>query len=495
MQRPKVLLSFTGFHDPFTESSIAGEKETGPVLTVASERQFDRVYLFSTPNTAEISAQTKDELQKRNRSLAVEICEAPLNDPTNYLGILKHLRRHFKVFSKENPDAEYFICVSSGTPHMHASWLMLAASGEIPARILQTRAAKFVREGEGRVTEIDFTNPQFPQIRPFGLLPDEDEAGDFQSLCAELGIVGDHELFLRELKTAFKMAEYDSPILLLGETGAGKEVYARLIHRASKRASKPFITVNCAAFAQALIESQLFGHRRGAFTGADRDQKGFFEEADGGTLFLDELGEMPMPCQAKLLRTIQYGKIQRLGDSREANVNVRVIAATNADVKCAIEEKTLRKDLYYRFEAKINIPPLRDRHNDIPKLAHHFLDCWNQKHQKQRRLSQEAIIALMKHPWPGNVRELEAVVVRSAQLCTGKVIEPENLLFDEVLTASSLDALPEPQAGFDLNEFLSTVRGRLIDKAMKKSDGNRTKAGNLLSISPQAVSQYLRYRK
>jgi transcriptional regulator with PAS, ATPase and Fis domain len=425
----------------------------------------------------------------------VEIREVPLKDPTNYLGILKQLRSHFKAISNQNPDAEYFICVSSGTPHMHASWLMLAASAEIPARILQTRAAKFVREGEGRVTEIDFTNPQFPQIKPFGQLPDEGESTDFQVVCAELGIVGDHELFLRELKTAFTMAAYDSAILLLGETGAGKEVFARLIHRASKRASKAFVTVNCAAFAETLIESQLFGHRKGAFTGADKDFRGCFQEADGGTLFLDEVGEMPTQCQAKLLRAIQNGKIQRLGDSQESSVNVRVIAATNLDVKRAVEEKTLRKDLYYRLEAKISIPPLRNRHNDIPKLAHHFLEHWNHKHQKQRRLSQKAIIALLKHPWPGNVRELEGVVVRSAQLCPGKVIEAEDLLFDEVLTSSGLDALPEPQEGFVLNDFLSTVRGRIIEKAMKRSDGNRTKAARLLGITPQAVSQYLRSRE
>ena len=491
----KILLTFTGFHDPFADISIAGEKEAGPVLTVTSERQFDRVYLFSTPSTAEITAQTKAELQKRNKGLAVDICEAPLKDPTNYLGILKQLRSHFKVISKQNPDAECFICVSSGTPHMHASWLMLAASGEIPARILQTRAAKFVREGESRVTEIDFTNPQFPQIKPFGLLPEADQNRNFQALCAELGIVGDHELFLRELQSAFTLAQYDSPVLLLGDTGAGKEVFASLIHRASTRAARPFIPVNCAAFTETLIESQLFGHCKGAFTGADFSHDGFFKAADGGTLFLDELGEMPFPCQAKLLRALQFGKIQRVGDSKESSVNVRVIAATNLDIKQAVADKKLRQDLYFRFPASLRIPALRDRRSDIPKLAHHFLERWNQKHQKQRRLSQQAIIALMKHPWPGNVRELEGVVVRSAQLCSGKVIEAEDLLFDEALASSGPDALPEPQEGFDLNEYLSSVRQRLIDRAMKRCDGNRTKASALLGITPQAMSQYLRKRE
>ncbi|MGA3284292.1 MAG: sigma-54 factor interaction domain-containing protein [Verrucomicrobiota bacterium] len=345
----KILLTFTGVHDPFAKISVAGEQEPGPVLTVTSAQQFDCVYLFSTPDMAEISTQTKGELQKRNQSLTVEICDVPLKDTANHLGIPKQLKSRFKKISKQNPHAEYFICVSSGIPHVDASWLMLAASGEIPARILQTRTAKFIRPGAGRVTEIDFTNPQFPHIKPFGALPEEDGPYDFQSLCDELCIVGDHALFLRELKTAFSLAEYDSPVLLLGETNTGKEAFARLIHCASKRAARPFITVNCAALPETLVESRLFGHLKEAFTGADRDHKGCFEEADGGTLFLDELDALPAPCQAKLLRAMEHGKIRRLGDNQESSVNVRVIAATNVDIKDVIGEKTPRKDLYQSF--------------------------------------------------------------------------------------------------------------------------------------------------
>src|SRR5208282_5603893 len=155
----KILLTFTGVHDPFAKTSIAGEKEAGPVLTVTAAQQFDCVHLFSTPATAEISTQTKEELQKRNQSLAVEISDVPLKDPASHLGIPKQLKSRFKKISKQNPKAEYFVCVSSGVPHVDASWVMLAASGEIPARILQTQTAKFVRAGAGRVTEIDFTNP------------------------------------------------------------------------------------------------------------------------------------------------------------------------------------------------------------------------------------------------------------------------------------------------------------------------------------------------
>ena len=239
----KILLTFTGFQDPFAETSVAGEQDPGPVLTVAAVQPFDCVYLFSTPDTAEISAQTKDALQQRNGNLAVQICNVPLKSPTHYPGISRQLKSCFRKISKLNPNAEYFIGVSSGIPHVDASWLMLAARGEIPARILQARVAKFACAGAGQVTEIDFTNPQFPQIRPFGASPDEDGPYDFQSLCDELCVVGDHHHFLRELKTAFSMAEFDSPVLLLGETSTGKEAFARLVHCAGKRAAKPFITV------------------------------------------------------------------------------------------------------------------------------------------------------------------------------------------------------------------------------------------------------------
>ncbi len=353
----KILLTFTGVHDPFAKNSIAGEKEAGPVLTVTSARQFDCVHLFSTPATAEISAQTKEELQKRNQSLTVEICHVPLKDTANPLGISKQLKSRFNKISKQNPQADYFICVSSGIPHVDASWLMLAARGEIRARILQTRTAKFVRAGAGRVTEFDFTNPQFPRLRPFGTLPDDDGPYDFQSLCDELCIVGDHSLFLRELKTAFSLAEHDSPILLLGETNTAKEAFARLIHCASKRAARPFIAANCATVSETPIESRLFGHLKEALTGADQDFKGCFEQADGGTLFLDALDALPAPCQSKLLRAMEHGKIQRLGDNLESSVNVRVIAATKVDIKDVVAEKTPRKDLYdsfylLRFSAK-----------------------------------------------------------------------------------------------------------------------------------------------
>lgn len=490
--RHKTLLTFTGFHDPYSETAVEGQMEAGPVLTVASERDFDSVVLFSTPNTAEISQKTAKELRSRDKKRSVEIVELPLKDPTNYLGILKQLRAQFKKISQKQPDADYSICVSSGTPHMHASWLMLAASGEIPATILQTRALKHVREGQSQVTEIDPSNPAFPKIEPFAAISESEDDEAFLAACQSSGIVGQHEDYVRQLGIAFAVAQYDTPVLLLGETGVGKEVFADLIHRASKRAGKRMTPVNCSAFSETLIESQLFGHKKGAFTGADREHKGFFETAQGGTLFLDELGEMPMSCQAKLLRAIQEGVIQKVGESREIKVDVRVIAATNRDVTAAIKDGKLRGDLYYRFDSKVEIPPLRNRRTDIPRLAAHFLDQWNRRYEKQLRLSQDANKALVRHGWPGNVRELRSVIIQTAQLCRGKVLRPEDLQFDKVLANLESTPIPEPFDGFDLKNYLDDARERLLERALEMAGGNKSKAASLLNVSPQAVSQYLR---
>ena len=345
----KILLTFTGVHDPFAGNAVTGEPEPGPVLTVTSAQPFDCVHLFSTQDTAEISMQTKEALEQRNKTLAVEICDMRFKDPADHLEILKQLKARFKRIHKQHPRSEYFIGVSSGVPQVDAAWLMLAASGEISARILQIRPEKFLRRRDSRVRELDFTKPQFPEIKPFGTSPEAEGPYDFQSLSDELCLVGDHSLFLRELMTAFSMAEYDSPVLLLGETGTGKEAFARLIHCASKRSTKPFITVNCAAVAEPPIESRLFGHVPGAFPGADQEHKGCFEEANGGTLFLDELDALPAPCQARLMRAMEHGKIRRLGAHEESGVNVRVIAATRVDIKDVVTEKSPCKALYQSF--------------------------------------------------------------------------------------------------------------------------------------------------
>lgn len=495
----RVLLSFTGFHDPFAPSVVEGQMDVGPVLSVLAERSFDLVFLFSTPRTVEITGQTKKEINKRHKKTDVEIIDLPLKDPTNYLGILRQLRFSFRKIHAAHPDAAFSISVSSGTPHMHASWILLAASGEIPALILQSTPPAFVPEGKSRIKEIDLSLTEFPHITkslPESKVEEEDDERLMVEACRELGIVGEDATFLRALREAQIYSSYDDVhALLLGETGAGKEYFARFIHHLSSRSSKPLVTINCSSIPENLVESLFFGHKKGAFTGALTDQPGRFRAADGGTLFLDEIGELPLPMQAKLLRFLEEGEIEPVGATQSVKVDVRVVAATNRDLKTMIANGDFREDLYQRFGSCIHLPPLRERRSDIPKLALHLLESWNAKHKHQRRFTSSALARLTDYSWPGNVRELRKVVNQSAMLCGEKSIGPEDLRFDEYVGLRTRMSLPDPVEGFKLIEFLDDVKASLVARALEKSERVQAKAARLLGVTPQAIHQFLKARE
>ncbi len=244
------------------------------------------------------------------------------------------------------------------------------------------------------------------------------------------------------LALAKKVAQAEVTALLVGPTGSGKEVLARVLHEASGRARGPFVALNCAAMPDNLIEDMLFGHEKGAFTGAHREQKGLFEQAQGGTLFLDEIGEMPMHLQSKLLRVLQERQLTRLGGQSTIQLNVRIVAATNKDLKKAIVEREFREDLYYRIATfRMRLLPLSERPGDIIPLAMH---CLMQQDNKPWQLHPQAQSQLLQYPWPGNVRELENVMRRATVLCTDHVVTPAHLMFDDWLTGSVvIPARPE----------------------------------------------------
>jgi len=470
----------------------------GPILTVVAERSFDWVYLFTTPKAAEISEKTATAITERHPGVKVEILEVPLKDPTNYLGILRQLRSHFKKLNEAHPDAEYSISVSSGTPHMHACWLLLAASGEIPATILQSTPPEFVPEGKPLVREIDIHQKDFPTItRPVdGPEPEEDDDSSITTACRELGIVGEDPAFLKALREAFVYSQYDDfHVLLFGETGSGKEYFAQFIHNLGPRSGRPMVTVNCSSIPENLVESQLFGHKKGSFTGASTDHEGKFKLADRGVLFLDEIGELPLPAQAKLLRALDQGEIEPVGSTKPVKVNVRVIAATHRNLREMVLAGTFREDLYQRFGSSITIPPLRSRKVDIPLLAAHMLGAWNAKHQGQRRLAPAAINELIRYPWPGNVRELRRVIQQSAMFAAGKLIQPEELRFEAPLRTNPISALPDPAEGFQVNEFLDGIKLHLIQRAMELGGGVQARAARLLGITPQAINQFFKSRE
>lgn len=490
-----ILLTFTGFHDPYSKSLVGDEEVPGPILSLVLEKQFDHIVLIATPNTTSRTVETEKSIKQLRPSTSTEIRETALSDPTDYLGILMELRSMYDYVAQTHHEARFFISVASGTPQMHACWLLLTASGEIPAQILHTRPPRFVTKDRPSISAIDLTNPEFPIVKPniFKHVTSDIAAG-FDDAVEQMGIVGDHPKFRKTLETAGMLAQSDVPVMIFGETGTGKDVIARFVHRMSSRSSKPFIPINCAALPETLVESILFGHVRGSFTGATTEQKGKFDQADGGTLFLDELGELPLATQAKLLRVLQDGMVEPLGSSKSHKVDVRVIAATNKDLRKAITKGMFREDLYYRLNlGEIHLPSLRERRSDIPKLSLASLERINEMSRRYKRLSPEALDRLIKHTWPGNIRALENVIGRAALLARGEVIQADELIIhDPTASDDILSVVPDPKPGFSLDEYLSSARKQLMLKALELAGDNKSEAARLLGITPQAVHKYFK---
>ncbi|HET6489517.1 MAG TPA: sigma-54 dependent transcriptional regulator [Syntrophales bacterium] len=292
------------------------------------------------------------------------------------------------------------------------------------------------------------------------------------------------------------IARSRSSVLIQGESGTGKELLARFIHHHSPRRSQCFVAVNCAAIPHTLLESEMFGFEKGAFTGAAQRRIGRFELADRGTLMLDEVSEMDMPLQAKLLRVIQESEIDRLGGKDPIPVDVRIVATTNADLKQCIQEKKFREDLYYRLNViPVRVPPLRERRGDIAILAEHFLAKYaGENGRRKPALAGETLAALTAYPWPGNVRELENVIERGVLVCQGDALEPHHLALDgQEVAATGENCLDEtaPSAPAGEPATLRDMEKNLIFSTLKKAKGNKTKASEILGISVRTMRNKL----
>ncbi|MGB5399385.1 MAG: sigma-54 dependent transcriptional regulator [Thermoanaerobaculia bacterium] len=311
------------------------------------------------------------------------------------------------------------------------------------------------------------------------------------------GIVTAGGVMAETLSKVARVAPSNVSVLLLGESGTGKELLARAIHAASPRADGPFVAVNAAALSPTLLESELFGHERGAFTGADRSRVGRFESAEGGTLFLDEIGELPSDIQVKLLRVLQERAIERVGSNRSTNVDVRVVAATHHDLPARLQEGSFREDLYYRLAVvTIELPPLRRRRSDIPLLVDHFLE----KHARaaggeMKSFSREAMDLVVRYDFPGNVRELENIVQRCLVLARGKLISIDDLPAS-VLGATQTATTGDAATGSSLPARIEALERAAIDEALQLESGNQTRAAFHLGISERALRYKLaKYRQ
>ncbi len=301
-------------------------------------------------------------------------------------------------------------------------------------------------------------------------------------------IIGQADVMRSLFRTVSKVAEFKSTVLIMGESGTGKELIARAIHSRSPRVDKPFVAVNCGAIPENLLESELFGYIRGAFTDAVRNKQGLFEEADGGTLFLDEIGELPLGLQVKLLRALQEDEIRRVGENKPRKVDVRILAATIRDLAAEVKSGGFREDLYYRLNVlSLKIPPLRDRAEDIPLLVAHFLGRCNVKlGTAVRGVDAGAMKMLVNYAWPGNVRELQNIMERAVILADGDLIVPE-LLTDKVARAKPAPGARIPSGQLSIKKTVRTIEEDLIRRALAQTQGNRTRASRLLEISHRTL--------
>jgi two-component system nitrogen regulation response regulator GlnG len=328
-------------------------------------------------------------------------------------------------------------------------------------------------------------------------------------------IIGRSPVMQEMCKAIGRLAPQDVNVLIVGETGAGKELVARALYYHSRRADKPFLAVNCAAIPEPLLESELFGHEQGAFTGATRRRIGKFEQCDGGTLFLDEIGDMPPLLQAKILRVLQEGEFERVGGSETLRARVRVLAATNQNLTKLIAEGRFRKDLYYRLNAvTVAVPPLRDRMQDVPELAHHFLFRFDRElNLDLRGFAPEVLDRFQAYPWPGNVRELQGVVKQAMLNASGHLIQPEFLpapfhaepaspgadppgspaaAADDLAVGALIDELLPRANGRLYEEVIGAVERALFDRVLRQTHGHQAQASELLGLNRSTLRHRLR---
>ena len=426
------------------ESSI-----TGALEVILGEQGYD-------VKTASSMAEAARHLAGRSFDLVFTDLRLP---DTNGLELLNHVK-------SENPDTEVILMTAHGSLEIAISAIKKGAYYYVekpftPDEIimLAERALQFAGiKQENRVLR--------------RTLAGEDEAA--------YGIIGRSPQMRQIYETIRATAQSDASVLIEGESGTGKELIATAFHLQSKRAARPFIRINCAAFPPDLIESELFGYKKGAFTGADRDKRGLIEAASSGTLLLDEIGEMPAHLQAKLLRVLQERRLRKLGDEQEIPVDFRLVCATNRNTAQAIREGVLREDLYFRISTvKINVPPLRERPDDLLSLAEYFLKRYSEKYQKPiRGISQPVLSLLTRYDWPGNVRELESVIERAILFSQGEQLTMESL--PEHLTAAAGSG--QSTCLIPPHLTLEEIEREAIAQTLERTGGNIKKTAQILDV-------------
>lgn len=534
----RVLFSFVGNHDPITIPVSGGDP--GPVLSLLQERRFDHVVLFITQGAYSERARViqRSIAEPRPKFSFVDI---ELQSVVDYEEIYEKLSRSIARVSStfQSGSVEQYVLLDPGTPQMQTVWFLMVQSGALNATLLQGIPPRF---GDGyyrsRVVRIDpnrfpiemrvtgyaegpkeLSQPRNSRMRPADTVEDTPNPTEWTVVTTD--IIGASSQMRDLMRDVERVARYSETVCITGETGTGKELVARHTHNRSGRRGNAFIALNAASLTTDLVESHLFGHTKGAFTGAVSERVGAFRSADGGTLFLDEVGELPLSAQSKLLRAIDQREITPVGYDRPVHVDVRLIVATHRDLAGMVTEGTFREDLYERLRPlPIHIPPLRDREGDVELLIDAFLSQWIHEHDEERRIAPDARQLLIAYDWPRNVRQLQNVVRQLCVFADSELIDAEAvrsaLGSDDTPPVAPPATEPGPapdnkaeaiygplyassdvwsgRESIDLSSVLEKVERSFYAEALRRSEGNRADAARLLGINPPAFRKALRER-
>jgi two-component system response regulator PilR (NtrC family) len=480
----KILLSFVGNNDCYPFES------PGAILSILQQRQFERLYLLINSEKYIRPANEIIQYCKQNYPrMVVDIQQSMSENPADYNTVYPAMYQAVKAILKKSGQAEYWISLTSGTPVMHACWIFLQQGGVIDARLIQVS-----RNAE--IFDVSLELDDFPEIRQTEAIKAEmtrlaRENKDLKRIAGLTanGIIGQCPAIFKIREQIDRFADTQIPIFISGESGTGKELVAEAIHYSSSRKERPFIPINCGAIPSELFESEFFGHKKGAFTGAISDRQGIFKQANGGTVFLDEVADLLPAFQVKLLRFLDSGKYSPVGGSPEAS-DVRIISASHKDIRAMVKAGTFREDLFYRLiHTEIHLPPLRERGNDIILIAQHLIDHLNLRYGGRKTLSSSAIARILKSPWPGNIRQLKNGL-ETAYVIAGDTILSEHLSIIDIPSIGEQITIPD--TGIDLEK---DVIPKYYQAALKKTGGNAEKAAILLGLKPHTFRARLKSLK
>lgn len=489
-----ILLAWLGNTD-LRASEARDLAEQGPILGAAKAMPFDAVHLLSDHPAPKSRAYAK--WLEGSADIAVTLHPAKLTSPTNYEEIYRAAIQVVQSVRNAHPETDLAFHLSPGTPAMAAIWLLLAKT-HYPARLIESSR-------EQGVKEVSIPFELSAEFVPVAKEADEALTRLMQGLPPEspafTAIVHRCAAMKRTVAMAHRLALRDVPVLIQGESGTGKELFARAIHQASARAGQPFVAVNCGAIPQELVDAELFGHEKGAFTGAGAARPGYFESADGGTLFLDEIGELPLASQVRLLRVVQEREVTRVGATKPKAIDIRIIAATNRVLPTEIQAGRFREDLFHRLAVGVLLlPPLREREGDLGLLIDSLLAAINaeaasQPGYKHKELDTSARNILAGHTWAGNVRELHNTLLRASIWASGDKITGEDVAASLAVTVppKGETVLGRPlESGISLPDLMAEVARHYLERAMAQAHGNKSEASRLLGLgSYQTLSNWL----